>query len=157
MPETSPQPFVKALLTLLDETFDHVQGYYLDKNSSLFDTLSTLTAVEASIAVGGKCATLAAQVKHTAFYLQVLQDALLDPNSPPADWGEVWRTTSAVNPSEWQAIQTDLRSRYTSIQAFLATEPDLGSEDTLGMLMAVLAHTAYHLGEIRQALCVIKA
>ena len=29
--------FTKALLILLDETFDNVQGYFLDKNTSLFE------------------------------------------------------------------------------------------------------------------------
>jgi hypothetical protein len=60
--------FTRALLDLLDETFDHVKGHYLDGGTSLFETLATITAAEASIPVGGKCATLAAQVKHVAFY-----------------------------------------------------------------------------------------
>ena len=54
-----------ALYTLLDETFDHVHGYFLDGGTSLFETLATISAEEASVPVGGKCATLAAQVKHT--------------------------------------------------------------------------------------------
>ena len=29
-------------------------------------------------------------------------------------------------------------------------------EDDIGVSLAILAHTANHLGEIRQALCVIK-
>ena len=29
-------------------------------------------------------------------------------------------------------------------------------EDEIGGAMAILGHTAYHLGEIRQALCTIK-
>ena len=65
--------FTDALYTLLDETFDNVQGYYLDKGTSLFETLATISAEEASVPVGGKCATLAAQVKHVAFYLDVLE------------------------------------------------------------------------------------
>ena len=65
--------FKKALLILFDETFNKVHGIYLDKNTSLFDTLTTISADEASIPVGGKCATLAAQVKHVAFYLDVIE------------------------------------------------------------------------------------
>jgi hypothetical protein len=64
--------FTKALHALLDETFDNVHGFFLDKGTSMFETLATISAEEASIPVGGKCATLAAQVKHVAFYL-VLQ------------------------------------------------------------------------------------
>ena len=36
-------------LRLLNETFDNVQGYYLDKGTSLFETLATISAEEASI------------------------------------------------------------------------------------------------------------
>jgi hypothetical protein len=60
--------FTGALFTLLDETFDNVHGYFLDKGTSMFETLVTISAEEASTLVGGKCATLAAQVKHVAFY-----------------------------------------------------------------------------------------
>lgn len=65
--------FNQALFSLLDETFDSVHGIYLDKGTSLFETLATISAAEASIPVGGKCATLAAQVKHITFYLDVLE------------------------------------------------------------------------------------
>ena len=65
--------FTGAIFTLLDETFDNVQGIYLDKGTSLFETLATISAEEASIPVGSKCATLTAQVKHVAFYLDVLE------------------------------------------------------------------------------------
>lgn len=68
--------FTQALVLLLDETFDQVHGIYLDKGTSLFETLATISAEEASIPVGGKCATLAAQVKHIAFYLDVLERAV---------------------------------------------------------------------------------
>ena len=54
--------FTNALYTLLDETFDDVHGYFLDKGTSMFETLATISAEEASIPVGGKCATIAAQV-----------------------------------------------------------------------------------------------
>jgi len=46
--------FTKALFTLLDETFDNIHGFYLDRNASLFETLANITADEASIPVGGK-------------------------------------------------------------------------------------------------------
>ena len=68
--------FTKALLDMLDETFDSVKGYYLDRGTSLFETLADISAAEASVPVGGKCATLAAQVKHVAFYLDVVEKSI---------------------------------------------------------------------------------
>jgi hypothetical protein len=63
--------FTGALYGLLDETFANVHGYYLDSGASMFGTLATISAAEASAPVGGKCVTLAAQVKPVAFYIIV--------------------------------------------------------------------------------------
>jgi hypothetical protein len=148
--------FTKALLTLLDETFDNVHGLYLDRNTSLFETLATITAEEASIPVGNSCATLAAQVKHTAFYLDVVDRSVRDPNMPRVDWNEIWRTVGEVTPQEWQAIQEELRTNYERIQTLVNTAPGWPSDREIAGAMAVVAHTAYHLGEIRQALCSLR-
>ncbi|MBI9051946.1 MAG: DinB family protein [Anaerolineaceae bacterium] len=143
------------LLEFFTETFESVKGIYLDKNTSLFETLTTISAEQASIPVGGKCATIAAQVKHIAFYLEVIEKAILDPNSPRADWDEVWRTVGVVSESEWQAIQDELRSNYNRILDLIKSTNDWPVEDEVGEMIAVIVHTAYHLGEIRQALCII--
>lgn len=148
--------FTQALYNLLDETFDNVQGYYLDKGTSLFETLATISAEEASIPVGGKCATLAAQVKHTAFYLEVVNDQVRSGIYERVDWGEIWRTTSAVTPDEWEAIQVRLRAAYDGIRALIADTPAWPDEDHISGAIATVVHTAYHLGEIRQALCTLK-
>ncbi len=148
--------FTKALLMLLNETFDSVNGCYLDRGTSLFETLSNISATEASIPVGGKCATLAAQVKHTAFYLDVVDNSVRDPNYPRADWGAIWRTVSSVTPDEWQAIQVELRTNYQRIIRLIEEAPGWPSEVEIGSAIAVIAHTAYHLGEIRQALCTLR-
>jgi hypothetical protein len=157
MSSIEPQHFTKALYALLDETFDNVQGYYLDKGASLFETLADITAEEASIPVGGKCATLAAQVKHVAFYLEVTDKSVRDPNYPRVDWGEIWRTVSSVTPEEWAAIQAELRASYERIKLLINDMPGWPSEFEIGGAIAVIAHTAYHLGEIRQALCTLKS
>ncbi|MFZ5879496.1 MAG: hypothetical protein ACOY0R_09005, partial [Chloroflexota bacterium] len=68
-----PETFRSVLLDLLDETFENHHGIYLDRDTGLFRTLETVSAQEASIPVGGKCATLAAQVAHVIFYLEVLE------------------------------------------------------------------------------------
>ena len=149
--------FTKALLALLEETFDKVQGYYLDPQTSLFETLADITAAEASIPVGGRCATLAAQVKHVAFYLETVERSVRDPNLPQVDWTEIWRTVGGVTPEEWQAIQDDLRRAYDLILGLVGSAPDWRDETEIGGAIAIVAHTAYHLGEIRQALCVIRA
>ncbi len=148
--------FTKALLMLLDEAFDTVHGAFLDKNTSLFETLAGISASEASIPVGGKCATLAAQVKHVAFYLDVIEKGLRESSYPKVDWGEIWRTVNRVTPEEWQAIQDELRASYNRILDLIRDTPAWSSDAQIGGAIAIVAHTAYHLGEIRQALCTLK-
>ncbi len=149
--------FTKALLELLDEAFDNVQGYFLDKGTSMFETLATVSAAEASIPVGGKCATLAAQVKHVAFYLDVVDRNVRQHDFARVDWGEIWRTVSAVTLEEWSAIQAELREAYNRIIRLVNEFPAWTSVMEVGGAMGVVVHTAYHLGEIRQALCTLKS
>jgi len=148
--------FTDALLMLLTETFEMVRCFYLDKGTSLFETLSGISAEEASIPVGGKCATLAAQVKHVAFYLEVVEKSVTDPDYPQVDWNEIWNHVNVVDETQWQEIQDELHQRYTDIQKLVKNAPEWPSEREIGGAMALLAHSAYHLGEIRQALCTLR-
>lgn len=66
--------FKKALFACLDETFSNVRGIYLDKGTTLFETLEGVSAEEASRAISTHSATIAAQVEHIRFYLDVLDD-----------------------------------------------------------------------------------
>jgi hypothetical protein len=148
--------FTKALYALLDETFDNVQGYFLDKGTSMFETLATISAEEASLPVGGKCATLAAQVKHVAFYLDVLEKAIRTQQFERQDWDKIWRETSAVTPEEWATLKSSLRQSYDRIKKLISDTTEWSNERQIGGVIAVIVHTAYHLGEIRQALCSLK-
>ena len=51
--------FKKALFGCLDETFSSVHGIYLDKGTTLFETLEGVSAEEASRAISGNSATVA--------------------------------------------------------------------------------------------------
>ncbi len=148
--------FVSALNALLDETFVNVQGIYLDRGTSMFETLAAISAEQASIPVGGKCATLAAQVKHTAFYLDLIIDNAHTGEYKPVDWGEIWRETAAVTPDEWTALQGGLRDSYERTKQLMNQNPSWSGDREIGGAMAMIVHTAYHLGEIRQALCTLQ-
>lgn len=155
MSSIQTEQFTKALLAMLEETFSNVNGFYLDRGTSFFETLADITAAEASIPVGGKCATLAAQVKHTAFYLDMLEKGVREQSFPTVDWGEIWRTVSVVTPEEWAAIQEELRASNQRIITLIHDTPTWG-ENEIGGAIAMIAHTAYHLGEVRQALCTLR-
>jgi hypothetical protein len=148
--------FTNALYGLLDETFDNVHGYFLDKGTSMFETLAIISAEEASVPVGGKCATLAAQVKHVAFYLDVLEQAVRTRQFEQQDWDKIWCETSAVTPEEWDELKASLRESYNRLKALINDTTAWSGERQIGGIIATIVHTAYHLGEIRQALCTLK-
>lgn len=148
---------VKAdVLEILDETFGQHHGIFLDEGTSLFQTLEAYDAITASIPVGGKCASIAAQVAHVTFYLQVLERYILTGASEDEDWGEIWRTVREVTPAKWAALRQELQQTYGRLLAELEDDATWNRENAFPGALAILAHTAYHLGEIRQALCVLK-
>jgi len=151
-----PKDFTNNLFQLMEETFENVHGIYLDKGTSLFETLETVSAAEASIPVGGKCASLAAQVTHVIFYLELLEKSFLKQEVGKVDWGEIWRTVEKISPEEWGTLKKKLRDTYSRLDALFHDTESWDDEDRVGAAMAIVVHTAYHLGEIRQALCTLK-
>jgi hypothetical protein len=150
------QYIVQDLLDVLDETFVTHHGIFLDKGTSLFETLETITAAEASIPVGGRCATLAAQVAHVNFYLEVLEAYILNKDIGKVDWGDIWRRVNKVSLEEWKAYKDQLKETYQRIVSMLQNLQDWNDERPIGGALAIAVHTAYHLGEIRQAMCIVK-
>lgn len=148
--------FTGALQMLFDETFERVNGIFLDRGTSLFETLATISAEEASIPVGGRCATLAAQVEHISFYLDTIVMYVQGRQPEKVDWQHIWNTVSAVTPEEWAASIQRLRDRYQAVRTIAVNWPAWQSANEIGGVIGMLCHTAYHLGEIRQALCTLK-
>ena len=149
--------FTKELFECLDETFEQVHGVYLDKGTSLFETLETVSAEDASRASGEKCATIAAQVEHVSFYLDVLNDVIRSEEVVKVDWREIWRNVREVTPEEWETLKRRLRESYERVTATLKDYDKWEGEYGVAGALAVLTHTAYHLGGIRQTLCAIKS
>lgn len=143
------------LFDVLDETFEQHHGIYLDQGTSLLETLRGIDHRQASIPVGGRCASLAAQVAHVTFYLQVLERDLHGEEVGVVDWAEIWRAVERVTAEEWLGLRTDLERTYRRVSAELRAADTWQAEPHLTVALAVIVHTAYHLGEIRQALCLI--
>jgi hypothetical protein len=150
------QDFVNNLFALMEETFEAKHhGIYLDNGTSLFETLETVSAQEASIPVGGKCASLAAQVAHVILYIESFERFALQGDNSPRDWGEIWRNVEKVTPAEWDEYKRKLNDAYLRMSKLFHENP-AWNEDTMDGALSIVVHTAYHLGEIRQALCTLK-
>lgn len=156
MTKTIPQEsFSKELLAILEETFETHHGVYLDRGTSLLTTLDQISAGEASIPVGNRCATIAAQVEHVIFYLEVVARAIAGQDVGKQDWGEIWSRVRGVTGAEWDESRARLKATYDRLSKMLRGIENWEHNDAIGDSMAIVVHTAYHLGEIRQALCTV--
>ena len=157
MSKTMPQEgFYQELFDILEETFETHHGVYLDKGTSLFVTLDQISADEASIPVGNRCATIAAQVEHVIYYLEVLERDIAGREVGEVDWGEIWSRVSGVTTPEWDELKVRLHEAYARLNSMLRGIDNWERNDAIGGSMAIVVHTAYHLGEIRQALCTVR-
>jgi uncharacterized damage-inducible protein DinB len=147
--------FTTEILDLFDEVFEEHHGIFLDKGTSLFETLERLSAEQASHALSDKSASIAAHVKHVTFYLNVLHAYMQNMEVGKVDWKEIWRNTRKVSPQEWEVLRRELKESYHHVLDTLE-EMEAWGENAIAGSLAILAHTAYHLGAIRQIVSVVK-
>ena len=145
-----------TLLALFDETVTQVQGIYLDRGTSLSETLATITAEQASTPLGREGSTIAAHVAHTIFYLEIGELYFLGRPPEKVDWGEIWRTVHAVDEMAWSALRERLRDVADRVRSQIVAFDDWSQPDRFVEALPMIVHSAHHLGEIRQALCWIR-
>jgi hypothetical protein len=94
-------------------------------------------------------------VAHITFYLEVIERYFVANDTSKADWGAIWQTVEQVTPEQWEAMQDELQRTYRRVSSALRDVSTWQSDPHLSSALAIVVHTAYHLGEIRQALCII--
>lgn len=141
--------FVESVAYLLRETFagspPDKPSAYLDRGVGVFATLDDLSADAASREFHGT--TIAAQTEHAKFYLDRLCE-YINGRTEPVNWDDSW-LIETVNDAEWDALRASVRATYENTLRHLAEERSW-SEMQVGMAIGLVAHTAYHLGAIRQ-------
>lgn len=149
MPDIRKDDFVGNLFTFLVETFEGPLEFaaYLDQKAGLFETLEPISAAQASKPTAEGGTSIAAQVEHIHFYVDVLEQ-FMDGRTEKVDWANSWRVRE-VTPEAWADLQRDLRTAYENVKGKFESMGSWG-DDEIGNGMAVVVHTAYHLGAIRQ-------
>lgn len=66
-----PAEFKAALVMMLEEVFATVHGFTLDRGTSMLETISGVSADEASRPLYTGGSNIAAQVNHVRFYTQL--------------------------------------------------------------------------------------
>ena len=82
---------------------------------------------------------------------------MLNEKVTKVDWRDIWNNVQGVTPEEWEEMKRGLRASYHRVSATINNYEKWEGEYGVSGSLAVLVHTAYHLGGIRQAVCAIKS
>lgn len=141
--------FIEAVAYLLREAFEgSPEGQpsaFLDRGVGLFPTLRDLSAGDASADINGT--TIAAHTEHAKFYLDRLCE-FINGRTATVNWDDSW-LIETVNDEEWEALQMTVAKSYENCLRCIADVSDW-NDQRIGMAIGLVAHTAYHLGAIRQ-------
>jgi hypothetical protein len=145
----SKEDFLKDVLFILRETFEGspegAGSAYLDHGVGVLPTLERLSADEVSTYAGGT--TIAAHTEHAKFYLDRICEFMTG-RTERVNWEQSW-LIETVSPEEWDALRDGMKKSYENVlKTFAAVET--WNQDNIGDAVAIIAHTAYHLGAIRQ-------
>jgi hypothetical protein len=147
---------VGQLVAVLREAFegpsDPGWSYFADHDGGVFATLAPLSAADASRLVGG--ASIAAHAHHVSFGLEA-SAAWLAGDRTSRDWALSWTVTS-VTEASWRELRDQLGARYAALRSAVERHAAVSAE-AIGGVAGAVAHVAYHLGEMRQKVAVLRS
>ena len=151
---TSPAVTVGLVVRMLREGFEGAPGpwtYFTDTavGSGFLSTIDALTAAQASHAGGPSGSTIAAHVHHIESSMRLTARELRG-ETVSHDRSRSWSVV-AVDHAAWVALRDALRQAYQDLLVAVGTRTEW-DEDAVGTAFGAIAHTAYHLGAIRQRL-----
>jgi hypothetical protein len=155
----SDSVFQKAVIKLLVEIFNGPPGdeaYVLNPGDpGLLRQLESIpSGVASAIPISGK-SSIAAHADHVQYGLSLLTRWVGGEENPwaTADWNASWKRTT-VSEGQWKTLLSNLRRDaevWRTAVSRMSSLDDLSASGTL----ASVAHTAYHLGAIRQILAAV--
>jgi hypothetical protein len=145
---------IRALITLLRETLfraDATNAYLLNPNDpGLIETLKPLSAKTASTLPGPGRKPIVAHANHVLYGIELANRALSGETGvyESADWSLAWKL-ERVTDDEWRELLSRLEQQSERLIEQVS-RPREWNEIMLTGTLSIPAHTAYHLGAIRQ-------
>jgi len=156
---TSNEFFQRALSKILNEIFDGPpgnEGYLLNPGDpGLLRQLDTIDARAASTRPMPGKTTIASHIDHVHYGLTLLNRWAAGEANPfaDADWDASWRRTTFTD-EQWRTLRDNLRREAENWRKAVADKTAWDDKSAAGALSSA-AHTAYHLGAIRQILAAL--
>src|SRR5688572_361694 len=146
--------FQRALSKMLTEVFDGPPGneaYLLNPGDpGLLKQLDSIDARAASTRPMPGKTTIASHADHVHYGFTLLNRWAAGEANPfaDADWNASWQRTT-VTDDQWRTLRDRLRRQAETWRKAVAARTDWDDMSAAGALSSA-AHTAYHLGAIRQ-------
>lgn len=147
-----------SVKAMVQETFEGppvpVRGTWfisVEQNSGIFGIIDVISFEEASMSIHRT--TLAAHTDHVRYHMWGINGILKNGKQPEMDWEKSWDIHS-VDEQQWNRIKEELRNEYVTLLELIDASDWYEQADTV---VASLAHSAYHLGALRQMIKMIKA
>lgn len=160
-----PESVKKAILVLFDEAYAGAPDpksatWYTDNEpgSGFLDSVAGLSAAEASRPLTpGDPLSVASHVDHLRFSLDLTNRTLRGENAfAGADWADSWRVRT-VDEEAWRKLVAALRAEYAKAREAIGAAPLPDDPVALIGTLSLVAHGAWHLGAVRQALGLTRA
>jgi len=158
---TTDAVFQQALSRMLIEIFNGPPGqeaYVVNPGDpGLLRQLDTIDAKTASTRPSPGQTTIAAHVDHVQFGLAILNRWAAGEKNPfaGADWNGSWQRTT-VSEEQWRVLRDGLRNEADKWRQAVDARTDWNSM-AASIALSTVAHTAYHLGAIRQMLATLRS
>lgn len=145
----------ESIVTLLTEAYpgppDHTSTWFIDNepNAGILGILRDVTADEASRSVddtGEPGTTIASHAEHLHWSLANMSRAMS--GGEFGKWSESWNLKE-TNAAEWDCLRNELQKEFETLCQGLRNQTEIDPQYLTGGL-ALAAHAAYHLGNIRQ-------
>lgn len=150
------EDFVNNLLFFLTETFEGTPEFptaYLDTNVSFFDACRDISAAQASTPISDGGMTIAAHVEHTRFYMALLLQHMQAQTTKDVNWDDTWLQQTVLE-NTWHTLTHDLETNYQAVKSHIQNTGNWHNAD-VGDALAIVVHSAYHLGAVRQIMKVL--
>ena len=157
---TTDSVFQRALANMLTEIFNGPPGqeaYVINPGDpGLLRQLDAIDAKTASASPAPGQKSIAAHVDHVEFGLTILNRWAAGESNPwaGADFNASWQRTT-VSEDQWRALRDRLRRETAQWRNTVAARTSWDDMSAAAALSTV-AHTAYHLGAIRQILAALR-
>ncbi len=154
MDPSTIKTIMETVLELFDEAWPgpaNPSATWFNDNAAdagILGRLAGVNAEQASRPVSAGGPTIAAHAEHLRWFLAYAR-SFYGGEGKPGNWEDSW-SVRAVDTEAWDRLRADLRSEYEAMRQTVADQTDWSDPDLLTGTLALLPHSGYHLGAIRE-------